>query len=105
MRQLILRNLIQKQILAIKTERAKPLEILFDPIVHELRVFSSRRNEILHLHLFEFTRSQDEVSRSHFVAKRLTHLRYTKRQLTPHGSLHVQKVNEYALSGFGSEIG
>src|SRR5215218_8031604 len=105
MRQLIFRNFIQIEILAIETERAKPLQILFDPIVHELGVFSSWRNEILHLHLFELTRPQDEVSRSHFVAKRLTNLRDTKRQFAPHGRLHIQKVDEYALGGFGSQIG
>jgi len=68
-------------------------------------VLGRRRNEILHLHLLELTRPQDEVAWGYFVTKRLTNLRNTKRQLATHRSLHIQKVNEYALCGFGSEIG
>src|SRR5678815_3095251 len=93
MRELIFRNFIQIEIFAIETEKAEPLQVLLDPVVHELRVFGSWGNKILHLHLFEFTCSQDEVSGSNLVAKRLTNLRYTKRQFAPHRSLHVQKVN------------
>src|SRR6185369_2251116 len=104
MRQLLARNFIQKEILAIDTEGAKPLEVLFDPIVHELRVLGSWRNEILHLHLLELASSQNEVSRRDFVAERLTDLCDTKRQFAPHGRLHIQEVNEYALSGFRPQI-
>src|SRR6185369_16316982 len=104
MRQLLARNFIQKEILAIDTEGAKPLEVLFDPIVHELRVLGGWRDEILHLHLLELASSQNEVSRRHFVAERLTDLRDTERQFTPHRRLHIQEVDEYALSGFRPQI-
>src|ERR1044072_6603928 len=104
MRQLLVRNFVEFEILAIDAESAKPFQVLFDPVVDQLGVFGSWPDKILHLHLLEFARSQDEISRSHFVSERLSDLCDTKRQLAPHRRLHIQKVDEYALSGFRSQI-
>src|ERR1044072_7331552 len=62
-------------------------------------------NEVLHLHLLELARAEDEVAGRDLVAERLSNLRDAEGNLPAHGRLHVEEVDEDALRRLGAEIG
>ena len=61
-------------------------------------------DEEFHLHLFELTRAEDEVSRSDFVAERLADLTDAERRLHASRSDNVCEVYENALSGLWAKV-
>src|SRR5262245_37673326 len=61
--------------------------------------------EIFYLHLLEFTGAKGEVSRRDLVAESLSDLRDSERKFAAHRLLHVQKIDEDSLRGFGPKIG
>src|SRR5688500_20363259 len=67
-------------------------------------MFGVRSDEILHLHLLKLPRTQDEVARSNLIAKRLSNLRNSERKFASQRCLHVEKVDEYALGRFWTQI-
>src|SRR5262245_26296873 len=82
----------------------EPIESLLYPLLMQFNVVLLARLEILwrltevfDLHLLELAGPKSEVSGSYLVAKRLTDLCDTKRQLPPGRLLNIQKVNENAL--------
>ena len=66
---------------------------------------SSGRNEVLHLHLLELERAEDEVAGRDLVAERLADLRDAERRLAPGDLGDVLEVDEDALRGLGAEVG
>ena len=75
-----------------------PVHALLAPIFVPLRTFGWW-NEILHFHLFKFTCAKNKVSRSYFIAKRLTNLSNAKWWLTSRCLQDVCKVDKHSLSG------
>ena len=61
-------------------------------------------DEEFHLHLFEFARAENEVSRSDFVAERLSNLADSKWRLHTSCAKDVGKVYEDALGGFRAKV-
>ena len=70
----------QTQHLERDTQIDIPLQTSVAPILVPLWAFS-RRNKELEFHLFKFTRTEDEVAWSNFVAETFTDLSDTKRRL------------------------
>ena len=73
------------------------------PVVVPLLTFVWR-NEVLHLHLFELTGSEDKVARRDLVTEALADLGDTKRGLLAAGVEHVHEVDEHALSGLRAQV-
>src|SRR5260370_32129833 len=63
-----------------------------------------RTNKVFHFHLLKLARGQDEISGRNLVAKRLANLRNPKGNLSSHGVLHIQKVDEDALRRLRPQI-
>ena len=55
-------------------------------------------------HLLELYRSENKVAGGNLVSERFTYLTDTERNLSAGGALNVQKVDVFALSGFGAQI-
>src|SRR3954462_13111218 len=64
-----------------------------------------RRYEVLHLHLLELARAEDEVSGRDLVAKRLADLRDAERRLLARERHDVAEVDEDALRGLRAQVG
>ena len=64
----------------------------------------SRLNEEFHLHLFEFARAKNEVSRRDFIAERFPDLTNSERRLLARRRHDVRKVHKDSLRGFGTQI-
>ena len=64
-----------------------------------------RRDEVLHLHLLELERAEDEVPGRDLVAERLADLRDAERRLPPRDLRDVLEVDEDALRGLGAQVG
>ena len=60
--------------------------------------------EILDLHLFEFTGSEDEIPRSDFVTESLSDLRDTKWYFLSSRSSNIREVDENPLSRLWAHI-
>ena len=94
---------VQPQIISRDTQRGEPVVASIDPFLMGLLVLAGP-HEVLHLHLFEFARAENEVSRSYLIAKRFTNLRDTEGKFAPARCQHVQKIDEYTLRRFRAEI-
>src|SRR5438067_933067 len=79
-----------------------PREARFLPLVVEARSIGGAR-EVLHLHLLELARSEDEVARGDLVAERLADLRDPERELLSRRLLDVLEVDEDRLRRFRPE--
>jgi hypothetical protein len=78
-----------------------PLEPLLDPVaVPLLRL--GRRHEVLHLHLFELERAEDEVAGRDLVPERLPDLGDPERRLASGDLGDVLEVDENALGRLGA---
>ena len=66
--------------------------------------FSSGLHEELHLHLFEFAHTEDELTGNDLVAESLTDLGDTKRNFHAARFLHVEVVDKNSLCCFGTEV-
>src|SRR5680860_1433656 len=62
------------------------------------------RDEVLHLHLLELERAEDEVPGRDLVAERLSDLRDAERRLAPRDLGDVLEVDEDALRGLRTRI-
>src|SRR5439155_24766704 len=62
-----------------------------------------RSAEVLHLHLLEPARAEDEIARRDLVAEGLPDLRDAERQLPARRLLHVIEVHEDALRRLGPQ--
>src|SRR5699024_1762377 len=65
----------------------------------------SRLAEEFKFHLFEFSYTEDEVTRCDFVTERFTDLSDTEWQLAACCTLYVLKVYKYTLCCFGTKVG
>ncbi len=77
-----------------------PGDPLLDPVLEPFRRLG-RRHEVLHLHLLELERAEDEVARRDLVAERLADLRDPERWLAARDLGDVLEVDEDALRGLG----
>src|SRR5882724_932976 len=102
-RQLCFRLFVKPQVVGRNTDVHEPLITRVYPFLMDLFVLA-RPDKIFHFHLFELSRTKDEVTRRDFVAKRFANLRYAEGQLAPAGVEYVVKVDEDALRGFRSQI-
>src|ERR1019366_3356458 len=60
MRQLLLRMLMEPQVVALGPELQEPVQAMLDPVLKPLRLFlGARLDKILHLHLLELASSKD----------------------------------------------
>src|SRR5690348_7587661 len=101
MGELLLRLFIKLEIASRNAERLDPLLKLVDPLlVDTLSVV--RCDKILHLHLLEFTRSEDEITRRNFVAKCLADLRNAEGQLSTRGVQYICEIDKNPLRGLGT---
>ena len=66
---------------------------------------SSWDDEELHLHLFEFAGTEDEVSWCNFITERFTDLANTKWWLLPRSLCDVIKVDKDSLSCLRAKVG
>src|SRR5437764_15340880 len=103
MREFCLWLLVEPQVRVRDADVLKPLITGIDPFLMRRFVFAWS-DEVFHLHLLELTCAKDKIAGRDFVAKRLAHLRYTKRELAPAGDEYVEKIYEDALRGFRTEI-
>src|SRR3989339_1403053 len=62
-------------------------------------------NKVFNFHLFEFTRTENKISWSDFVAKGFTDLRHSKRNTLSACSDHVWEIHKHRLSCLRSEVG
>ena len=62
------------------------------------------RDEVLHLHLLELERAEDEVARRDLVAERLADLGDAERRLAPREAEDGLEVEEDALRGLGAQV-
>ena len=88
----------------VDTKSYVPLFAQVDPAAVPL-VRLIGRDEVLHLHLLEFARAEDEVAQGDLVAERLALLSDAKGQPTTGRREHVLEVDEDALRGLGPQIG
>jgi hypothetical protein len=80
-----------------------PREPLVDPVAEPLaRV--GRRHEVLHLHLLELERAEDEVAGRDLVPERLSDLRDPERRLAARDLGDVLEVDEDPLGRLGAEV-
>src|SRR5256885_15909832 len=82
-----------------QAEGTVPGHPLLLPVVEPLHV-AGWLDEELHLHLLEFTSSEDEVAGRDLVSERLSDLGDAKWHLLPHRLLYVEKIHIDALRRF-----
>ena len=80
-----------------------PAEAELLPVVEPFHLCAGAYEE-LHLHLFELTHAEYELTGHDLIAERLADLSDTERNAHTAGFLHVEVVDENALCGFGTEI-
>src|SRR5829696_6963242 len=101
--ELLLRLLVEAQVGGADAEVNEPLVAVVDPLLMHALVLAGA-HEVLHLHLLELARAEDEVAGRDLVAERLADLRDAEGNLPPQRRLHVQEVDEDALRRLGPEV-
>jgi hypothetical protein len=86
------------------SEPRVPAIPLVDPVL-EPRLRLLWGHEVLHLHLLELERPEDEVAGGDLVAEGLADLRNAERRLAARDLRDVLEVDEDALSCLGTEVG
>ncbi len=102
-RELLLRVLIEPQVLRVDPEVDVPVESLIDPVLMPLLVLAGPDEE-LHLHLLELTGAEDEVAGGDLIAEALADLGDAERRLLPRRRHDVLEVDEDALRGLRPQI-
>ncbi len=102
-RQLLRVVLAHAQVALADPVSKMPRAPLLDPEPEPLVRFG-RRDEVLHLHLLELERAEDEVPRRDLVPERLPDLRDAERRLATRDLRHVLEVDEDALRGLGAQV-
>ena len=103
MRQLLRVVLAHTQVALADPVPEMPRTPLLDPEPEPLLGLCGR-NEVLHLHLLELERAEDEVARRDLVPERLPDLRDAERRFPARNLGHVLEVDEDALGGLGAEV-
>ena len=85
-------------------EAEVPAHALVDPVAVPLLRLRGR-DEVLHLHLLELERAEDEVPGRDLVPERLSDLRDPERRLAPGDLRDVLEVDEDALRCLGAQVG
>ena len=102
-RKLLFGVFVEAQVIGVDPQVDIPSEAVVNPILVPLFV-GSGLDEEFHLHLFELTGAEDEVSRSDLVTETLTNLANTERRLHTCCLQHVGEVHKDALCRFGTQI-
>src|SRR3990170_2229733 len=103
-RQLVLLVRAHAELLLADPQVDVPLEPRVHPVLVPLLV-GAGLDEVLHLHLLELARAEDEVPRSDLVAEGLADLGDTERQFLARSLLHRDEVDEHPLGGLRPEVG
>ncbi len=90
-------------LLIAETESLVPAKTELLPVVEPFHLCAGAHEE-LHLHLFELTHAEDELTGHNLVAERLADLGDTKGDAHTAGLLHVEVVDKDTLSCFRTEI-
>ncbi|CDZ92017.1 Predicted transcriptional regulator [Rhodococcus ruber] len=101
--QLVLRVLVQAQVVLVDAESGVPVHPVVDPVLVPLLVLA-RLDEELHLHLLELAGPEDAVARGDLVAEALAGLADAERRLLARRGEHVGEVHEDALRGLGTQV-
>ena len=101
--ELLLGVLVLAQVVAVDAQVDIPVGALVDPVLVQLLV-GAGLDEVLHLHLLELARAEDEVAGRDLVAEALAHLADTERGLASRRGLHVEEVDEDALRRLGPQV-
>ena len=80
-----------------------PVQAVLFPIIKPLHL-SARTAEELHLHLFELTHTENELTGNNLITECLTNLAYTKRQFHASSFLNIQVVHENTLCSFRTKV-
>ena len=103
MRELIPLVRAQAQMVRPDAQVLIPALALLQP-VREPFLGLRRRHEVLHLHLLELARAEDEVPGRDLVAKRLAHLRDPERRFLARELEHVLEVDEDPLRRLRAQV-
>ena len=96
---------IKAQPFLFDADRAVPIVARFNPLFMQLRPgFLIRRAEIFHLHLLKFSRTENEVTRCDFIAKRFTDLGNSEGHLHACRIHNIFEMNENSLRCFRTQI-
>ena len=101
--ELLLRVLVQAQVIGVNTEVGVPLVAQIDPVLVPLLVLAGLDKE-LHLHLLELAGAEDEVTGGDLVPEALTNVANAERDLGPRGGEDVLEVHKDALRGLGAQV-
>ena len=103
MSQLVPLVFVPAELICGNADTLEPLPALVSPVVEPF-IFGTRRDKVLHLHLFEFARAEQKILGVDLVAKGLADLGDSKGKLFSHRRLDIQKVDKDTLGGFGTQI-
>src|SRR5438309_1245242 len=103
-RALVVRVVAEPQLLRRDPLLDMPRETRFLPLIVEAQGLRGTR-EVLHLHLLELARAEDEVARGDLVAERLANLCDPERELLSRRLLDVLEVDEDGLRRLRPEPG
>src|SRR5688572_4545050 len=90
-------------VLSSKTQCLMPPHSFFFPELVPFHFFAGFDEE-LHLHLFKFPHTEDELSCDDLIPECFTYLGDSKRYLHPSCFLHIKKVDKNPLSRFRPQI-
>ena len=104
MGEFILRVGPRAQLFGVESDVVMELQTLFTPVLEPLLPLAGVTEE-LHFRLFEFSRSEREISRVDLVSKRLAHLRDPERDLLACRFANPLETVEQRLTGLRAEVG
>src|SRR5699024_6697037 len=87
----------------IKPKRFMPCLPLIFPIFKPFQLIT-RFDKELHLHLFKFPLSKNELPRHDFISESLSYLCNSKRNFHPRSILDMSKVDKDTLCSFRPQI-
>src|SRR6266511_4369280 len=102
-RQLLSRVLEVAQVRRGDAQVGVPVPALGQPVLVPLLV-GAGLDEVLHLHLLELARTEDEVARRDLVAEALAHLGDAERRLLARRGHHVGEVDEDSLCRLRAQV-
>ncbi len=86
-----------------EAQRFMPFQTNLLPFLEPIQ-FRSRFYKELHLHLFELTHTEDELTGNNLITESLTNLGNTERYFHTTGFLHIQIVYKDTLCRFRTKI-
>ena len=94
---------VETIVFCAKTESLVPSHARFLPLAEPFE-FGAWLHEELHLHLFKFAHTEDELASYDLITESLTDLCNTKRNLHATCLLHIEVVHEDTLCGLRTEV-